>query len=176
MAGIGIMQNLKERIFVIKKGVIVSVFAVLILIVIFSNNITAPTPTTPWYQVEDWEKEVCSKWGGTQFSGQAAVTSGRTFSFAALSATAQAKKFKTPENYFLYEVAYYIDSFAEDTSYEIVMFDPDKADIFTKVAAGSLAPGAGSTGYEIYNLTQDYTHLKFTYTGGQIVTPIIRVK
>ena len=81
------MQNWKVRIIVInhKKVVVVLAFAVLFLLVVLSNNITAPTPTTPWYQVEDWEKEVCSKWGGTQFSGQAAVTSGRKFSFAALT-------------------------------------------------------------------------------------------
>jgi len=161
---------------VIKKGIIVLAFAVLILLVVFANNITAPTPTTPWYQVEDWEKEVCSKWGGTQFSGQAAITSGRKLSFGALSATMQAKKFKTLEKYYLYEVAWYIDSFSEDTDYEVLMIDPDKPDVFKRVVSGRLGPGAGTTGFETYNLTQDYTHLRFKYSGGDILTPIIRVK
>ncbi len=159
-----------------KKGIVALIFVMFILLVLFANNIIAPTPTTPWYQVEDWEKEVCSKWGGTQFSGQAAVTIGRKLSFAALSATMQGKKFKTPENYYLYEVAWYIDSFAEDTDYDVLMIDPDKPDVFKRVASGTLAPGAGTTGFEVYNLTQDYTHLRFQYTGGQILTPIIRVK
>ncbi|MBW3002189.1 hypothetical protein KY338_03460 [Candidatus Woesearchaeota archaeon] len=172
------MQNWKVRIIVInhKKVVVVLAFAVLFLLVVLSNNITAPTPTTPWYQVEDWEKEVCSKWGGTQFSGQAAVTSGRKFSFAALTATVQGKRLKTPENFYLYEVAWYIDSFAEDIDYEISLFHPDNAEVFKIVEAGRLVPEAGTTGYQVYNLTQDFTHIKFKYTGGQVVTPIIQVR
>jgi len=159
-----------------KKGLVVLVFAVLFLLVVLANTITAPTPTTPWYQVEDWEKEVCSKWGGTQFSGQAVVTMGRKLSFGALSATMQAKKFRTPENYYLYEVGWYIDSFAEDMDYDVIMLDPEKPDVFRRVVSGRLVPDAGTTGFETYNLTQDFTHLRFKYTGGEMLIPIIRVK
>lgn len=154
----------------------VLVFAVLVFLVLLANNIIAPTPTAPWYEVEDWEKEVCSKWGGTQFSGQEAVVSGRKFSFAGLTATAQASKFRSPEGFYQYEVAWYLDSFAELTDYELVLFDSDNPDVFMRVDSGSLQPGAGTTGFEVYNLTQDYTHLRLKYTGGQVVAPVARVR
>ena len=158
----------------IKK--ILLVFGIFILLVLLANNIIAPTPKTPWYAVEPWEEEVCSKWGGTEFAGQEAVTSGRNFAWSTMTATAQGKKFKTPENYYLYEVGWYLDSFGQLTDYELVMINPAKADLRYLVDSGSLEPESGTIGYEIYNLTSDYTHLKLTYTGGSITTPIITVR
>lgn len=158
----------------IKKAIIVLVC--FILIVLLANTILAPGPRTPWYQVEHWEEEVCSKWGGTQFSGQEAVTAGRKFSFAKMTATAQAKKFKTPENFYLYEVGWYIDSFAELIDYELVLTNPSKPGLRHRIISGSLAPEAGTVGYEIYNLTDDYTELVLQYSGGSVATPIIEVK
>lgn len=155
---------------------IVLVFAVLVFLVLLANNILAPTPTAPWYEVEDWEKEVCSKWGGTQFSGQEAVVSGRKLSFAALTATAQARRFRSPEGFYQYEVAWYLDSFSQLTDYEIVLFDSSSPEAFRRVASGSLQPGAGTTGFEVYNLTQDYSHLRLKYSGGQVVSPVVRVR
>ena len=158
-----------------KKSVVLLVFVSFILLFLLANNISAPTPTTPWYEVEDWEKEVCSKWGGTRFAGQEAVTTGRKFSWAAMTATVQGKKLKTPENYYLYEVGWYIDSFSEVTDYEILLINPSKLDWKYKVASGSLSPDSGTVGYEVFNLTQDYTHITLVYSGGTVTTPIIQV-
>lgn len=158
----------------VKKASVV--FACFIFLVLFANNIIAPPPKALWYQVDDWEKEVCSKWGGAQSPVQEAVTFGRVFSYGALSATVQGNKFRTPENNYIYDVAYYIDSFAEDTDYEILLVNPARADVFKRVAGGRLAPGAGKAGFETYNLTQDFTHIKLTYTGGHIMSPIMQVK
>ena len=168
------LQSLRGRIIVIKKLIVI--LACFVLIVLLANTIFAPSPRTPWYQVEHWEEEVCSKWGGTQFSGQEAVTSGRKISFAKMTATAQAKKFKTPENFYLYEIAYYIDSFAELIDYELVLTDPAKPDLRHRILSGSLAPEAGTMGYEVYNLTDDYSELVLKYTGGSVTTQIIEVR
>lgn len=160
----------------IKKTVVLLIFACFISIVLLSNIITAPTPKTPWYQVEPWEEEVCSKWGGTRFSDQEAVTAGRKIAWATMTATAQAKKFKTPENFYLYEVAWYLDSYGKLIDYELVLTDPSKPDLRHRIVSGSLSPEAGTMGYEIYNLTDDYSELVLKYTGGSVTTPIIEVR
>lgn len=158
----------------IKK--ILVVLVCFVLLVLLANTILAPSPRAPWYQVEDWEAEVCSKWGGTQFSGQEAVTEGRKLSFAKMTATAQAKRFRAPENFYVYEVGWYIDSFAELIDYELVLINPSKPGLRRRVVSGSLAPEAGAVGYETYNLTDDYTELVLQYSGGSVTTPIIEVK
>lgn len=159
-----------------KKIILLLVFAGFVSIVLLSNIITAPTPKTPWYQVEPWEEEVCSKWGGTRFSDQEAATAGRKIAWATMTATAQAKKFKTPENFYLYEVAWYLDSYGKLIDYELVLTNPSKPGLRHRIVSGSLAPEAGTMGHEIYNLTDEYTELVLKYTDGSVATPIIEVR
>lgn len=166
-----------------KLGKVIIIFASFILIVLLANNmhavlleamgLRAQYKEPAWHEVEEWEKEVCSKWGGTSFAGQEAVTSGRKFSWAAMTATVQGKKTRTKEKAYIYEVAWYIDSFSETTNYEILMINPAKPELRQLVDSGSLAPEAGAIGYETYNMTQDFTHIKLAYKGGSMTTPII---
>jgi len=175
---------------VTKKTTVFVIFAAFILIVIFAGNmhaqilpaqiesaigITEWHKDLPWYEVQQWEKDVCSRWGGTGTSGQAAVTTGRKLSWASMSATVQGKKFKTPEKNYIYEVSWYIDSFSESTNYEITMINPSKPELKYLVDSGSLGPETGTIGHEAYNLTQDFTQIKLTYSGGAITTPIAEV-
>lgn len=184
------MQILKVKITVTNRTTVLLIFAAFILIVIFADNmhaqilpaqiesalgITGLHKDLPWYEVQQWEKDVCSKWGGTGTAGQEAVTTGRKLSWASMSATVQGKKFKTPEKTYIYEVAWYVDSFSELTNYEITMINPAKPTLKHLIDSGSLGPESGSIGQEIYNLTQDFTQIKFTYSGGAITTPIIEV-
>ena len=165
---------------------ILLIFLAFILLVLFANNLHAAITELlgvesgyerpPWYEVDEWEEDVCSKWGGTSFAGQAATTTGRKLSWAKMTATVQAKKFKTKENYWVYEVGWYIDSFSEKTDYDIKLINEANSDLFYLVDSGSLAPESGKTGYEVYNLTDNYDVVRFTYTGGAITTPIIQVK
>jgi len=183
------MQSLKVRITVIKKRInkkLFFVFALFILIVLFANNFHAVIPELfgieswyarpPWYEVDDWETDVCSKWGGTSFAGQAAVTTGRKLSWADMTATVQAKKFKSKEKYFIYEVGWYLDSFGKKLSYDIKLINEARPDLFYLVDEGSLLPESGKTGFEVYNLTDDYDAVRFTYTGGAVTVPVIWVK
>ncbi|MEM4263596.1 MAG: hypothetical protein QW666_01720 [Candidatus Woesearchaeota archaeon] len=168
------------------NGSRLTVYAIVIfiLIVLLANNmhavileklgIRAEYKEPAWHEVEEWEKEVCSKWGGTGTAGsQGAITSGRKLSWASMTATVQGKKTRTKEKEYIYEVAWYIDSFSETTNYEILMINPAKPELRHLVDSGSLAPEKGTIGYETYNMTQDFTHIKLTYTGGSITTPII---
>jgi len=165
---------------------ILLIFAVFILIVLFANNMHALLlellgtesfyDRPPWYEVDEWEADVCSKWGGTDFAGQAVTTAGRKFSWAEMTATVQASKFKTKENYFVYQVGWYLDSFGEQTDYEIKLVSESNQDIFYLVDSGTLSPESGKIGYEAYNLTENFDIVRFTYTGGAISIPIIQVK
>ncbi len=166
-----------------KKTKIAIIFAIFIMLVLLANNmhavlleaigLQAAYKELPWHEVEEWEKEVCSKWGGTITPGQEATTTGRKLSWAAMTATVQGKRTLTKEKAYIYEVAWYIDSFSETTNYEILMINPSKPDLRHLVDSGSLAPERGAIGYETYNMTQDFTHIKLTYTGGSITTRII---
>ena len=169
------MTNFKTKIAII--------FAAFILLVLLANNIhavileklglRAEYKELAWHEVAPWEKEVCSKWGGTITPGQEATTTGRKLSWASMTATVQGKKTRTMEKAYIYEVAWYIDSFSETTSYDISMINPSKPELKYRIDSGSLAPERGAIGYETYNMTQDFTHIKFTYTGGSMTTPII---
>ena len=165
-----------------KIGIIISFIALIILFTSINYaqmgipGIPIWYEEVPWYQVEDWEVDVCSKWGGTEFAGQAATTSGRKVPFATMSATVQGKKFKTLEGNFVYEAAWYIESYAEVTNYEITFINSKEPQARHQIDAGALSPESGAQGYDTYDLTEDYTHIKLQYTGGHVQVPIIQVR
>lgn len=172
------------KITVTKKVLIVVVCMILLVLILnsmtgiaqFVFDIRPPWfKESPWYEVEQWEKDVCSLWGGTGFAGQEATTTGTRIPFGTLSATAQAHKLKTPDGKFIYDVAWYIDSFQEDISFELTMINP-VTDAKHFIYGQTLGPGSGSTNYQVIESDKDYTQLRLTYTGGSVTTRIIEVR
>jgi len=89
-----------------KKSVLI-----LTVMLLFSVIFTASDSTIPdWYKVENWEIEVCSKWGGTadaQTHGGSAEGKGYMFQ---TTVTLQGQKYMVEEdgeNKTIYEAAWY---------------------------------------------------------------------
>jgi len=131
-------------------------------------------PTLPWYNVEPWEVEVCHKWGGRLQPVQGVVEQGTT-TFGDMTMTVQGKRVKTFAGEFLYEVAYYLESFAAVTRYQIEMINP-KQQTAKLIASGELGPQSGAADFVTDYLNETFTHVRLTHDRGVIVSPIIEVR
>lgn len=126
-----------------------------------------------WYKVEDWEVEVCSKWGGT---GQAQTYTGGVMSteFHKQAATVQAhlkEHYAGDKNLYVYEVSWYLQPISGQEKYEVIL----KGDSTEKkIATGSAPSTAGDAGYYAeQNTSVNYTSVILDYESGSIEAPIV---
>lgn len=126
-----------------------------------------------WYDIEDWETDVCSKWGGRQ-QAENSATSQPTEAYGDITITMQAKKTKTDTDT-LYEVTYLLDAYSTATNYEIKLAHT-KTNQEKEITQGKLSPGTGTADYWMQNLKENYNVATIKHDKGLIVIPIIEQK
>ena len=114
-----------------------------------------------WYTVEDWELEVCRKWGGTAQAYN--VVNGPTY-LSQTTVTLQGEKTVNPDETILYEVAYYIED-ALDRSIEFAVRLKNSENNKYKRVVGrtSLNAGEVKSDYWAQYLTEEYDQVHLGY-------------
>lgn len=133
----------------------------------------AKTPKTAWYNVEDWETEVCSKWAGSTAPENAETESGYV-SYGTASMTVQAMK-TTLENQTLYEIYYYIEPYDGEQAYTLQIINEEKQ-LVKEIASGTIGVSAGVADYYTEYLSQDYNEARLVHKYGSFKVPIIEKK
>lgn len=128
------------------------------------------TPKTAWYNVEDWETEVCSKWAGSTAPENAETEAGY-FAYGTASMTIQAMK-TTLGNQTLYEIYYYIEPYDGEQTYSLQLINEDKQ-IEKEIASGTIGVNAGVTDYYTEYLAQNYNEARLVHKYGAFKVPII---
>ena len=127
----------------------------------------ASTSKTPWYQVADWEVDVCSKWGGLGLARQGA-TPDKSISLGIMTFTVQARKSPTA-NATLYEIGAYLDSVDPNTPYSLRLVNTLTGSEY------SLRKGTQSIlqDYIVEELKEEYTHVLLNTVRGKVLFPIV---
>ena len=151
------------------------IIATIIGIILFAGIAYAgvKTPKTTWYNVEDWETEVCSKWAGSSAPENAETEAGY-FSYGTASMTIQAMK-TTLGNQTLYEVYYYIEPYDGEQTYTLQLINEDKQ-ITKDIASGTIGVNAGVADYYTEYLAQNYNEARLVHKYGTFKVPIIEKK
>lgn len=131
------------------------------------------TPKTTWYEVEDWETEICSKWSGESAPENAETETGY-FSYGTASMTIQAMK-TTLGNQTLYEIYYYIEPYDGEQTYTIQLINEAKQ-LTKDIASGTIGVSAGVADYYVEYLLQDYTEARLVHKYGEFKVPIVERK
>lgn len=149
-----------------KKTILLIIFILLIGIAYAGVR----TPTTPWYDVQEWEIEVCSKWAG-QSSPENAETETGYFSYGTTSMTIQAYKTNLGDKYF-YEVYYYIEPYLETQQYNLQLVN--EAQRLTKeISSGTIGVNSGVADYYTEYLTENYNEVRLVHKYGAFKIPIV---
>ena len=136
----------------------------MLLVTLGASDSTIPE----WYSVEEWEIEVCSKWGGTaeaqQHGGKA---EGSSFMFDT-TITLQAAKV-LDGNDTIYEVAWYFRPTDSQQKYEVSLVGKSTKEIYT----GNAQPGTGDSNYHAEFSKQKYDSAILRYETGLLEVPIV---
>ena len=139
---------------------------------IISQTLTK-TQKLPWYEVQGWEVDACSKWGG-RTQAENSETFQPAQSYGDMTITLQARKTKSL-NETLYEVTYFMESYSATTDYTIKLVN-QKTGETKEITKGNLGPESGTTDYWTEYLKEDYTIAEIDYAKGKIIVPIIEVR
>ncbi|MBW3013849.1 hypothetical protein KY335_01240 [Candidatus Woesearchaeota archaeon] len=143
----------------------------LILIIIFSLiiPIAFSAPIANWYAVQDWELDVCNKWGGTVTDG---TVSGRfraqTDIIQSTTVTLQAHKIVGPQNA-TYEIAWYVEPAMNAMAISIYL----KGTQNFLVANGTADFRAPSVGYWAGDLPANYSEAIIQFSGETLSVPVV---
>lgn len=152
------------------KCIIYVVLCLLLLPMITSKD----DNTLPWYSVEDWEIEVCSKWGGTATSQQNAGTaSGSSYMFMTTITLQGQKTLVTTAtgNTTLYEAAWYFRPLNRQQQYSIVFIGT--ANNMKTVYKASASPETGDSNYYAEESTESFDKVRIIYETGTLTVPIM---
>ncbi|MFW6013721.1 MAG: hypothetical protein ACOCZ6_01530 [Nanoarchaeota archaeon] len=150
----------------------------ILLIILFGISASAYGSFDPrvddWYEVEDWEIEICSKWGGT---GQAERHSGAVMQtpLHEMATTVQGEyteydSEEEGEKTRIYEFSWYLQPIGGQESYTVTA----KGDEDFVIADGTAAPAFGDAGYHATEETDvNYTSVVLEYDSGKIEAPIV---
>ena len=123
-----------------------------------------------WYQVSDWELDVCSKWGGTGRAQSGTTNQEGETRLSQLEVTLQGFKMQV-EDEILYEIAWYLKPFSGEEEYTVTLVGKDRLEVYS----GSASSTAGSNGYDARyvdaNVSYDTVELK--YDSGKLEVPIV---
>ncbi|MDO8741008.1 MAG: hypothetical protein Q7J54_05555 [Candidatus Woesearchaeota archaeon] len=114
-----------------------------------------------WYAVEDWELEVCSKWGGTDEAQRGSATS--DIYLSQLTVALQAEKTAFPDNTTLYEVSYYIQPFSEDIQFAIKLANSQNDTDYDIVTVTTASISAGASGFTAFYSDEFFDLAKIGY-------------
>jgi len=133
--------------------------------------VTFSDPTIDdWYDVEDWEIEVCSKYGGTAEAqtGVTAKAQGDAYMYQT-TVTLQGQKSKSGDSY-IYETAWYFRPMNEDQEYSIELIGPGVSkEIYKNAATKEL----GDSNYHAEESNVQYDSVKIIYETGTLTVPIV---
>ncbi len=147
---------------------------IFLVFMIYIIAVSASQYIMPWYAVEDWEIEACSKWGGTT---QAATISSGTVGSSFLdqtTVTLQAQATAMNDSYgqvtYTYEVAWYFQPVQNQQAYKVQLLGPDKTKDIYK---GSATVSNGDSNYYAEETTTRYDKAKIIYETGTLLVPVV---
>ncbi len=154
-----------------KKRLLMLIFVFMIYII----AVSASQFIMPWYAVEDWEIEACSKWGGTtQATTISTGTVGSSF-LDQTTVTLQAQKTVMNDSdgklTSVYEVAWYFQPVQNDQSYKVQLLGPGKTD---EIFKGSSTAVNGDSGYYAEETSSGFDKAKIIYETGSLLVPIVQ--
>lgn len=131
-----------------------------------------------WYDVEEWEVEVCSQWGGTADVQKSAATpfGSETYLYS-MAITLQAEKkrhYLGASNYtYVYDVGWYIQPITGSVDYKVYLID--ESDNEKLIADGAANMATGDSGYYAEeNTTKAFSSAKIVYgEGSGLIVPIV---
>ncbi len=121
-----------------------------------------------WYEVSDWELDVCTKWGGTGRAQSGHISQEGETRISQLEVTLQAYKAEYEGNT-LYEVAWYIKPFRGEEEYTVLLDGDQELEIY----AGSATNTAGDNGYDARHMNASFESATIIYDSGRLVVPIV---
>jgi hypothetical protein len=130
-----------------------------------------------WYEVSQWEIEVCSKWGGSELV-QAGATTAKPISLSQLTLTMQAEgiyfdDFNIPnssvEN--LYTVSWYIQPVAGEIEYNIVLVTSDGST--APLTSGKASYQSAGFGHEALYHPSIFTRARMNFGDNALELPIV---
>jgi hypothetical protein len=121
-----------------------------------------------WYEVSDWELDVCSKWGGTGRAQSSHISQEGETRLSQLEVTLQAFRAEY-EGSTLYEVAWYIKPFSGEEEYTVIMDGEKELEIYS----GSATSTAGDNGYDARHINASFDSVEIRYDSGRLVVPIV---
>ncbi|MBU1946852.1 MAG: hypothetical protein KKC54_07855 [Nanoarchaeota archaeon] len=164
------MRNRKLLINKIIKSVSIFFIAVSLLIIVSGSS-----KIKDWYEVEDWELDVCSKWGGTEEAQSGATTSSK-FYLSQTTLSLQARKQiygldQINETKNLYTASWYLEPM-EEKEYKIELIGASPKTI----GSGTASYESPANGYYADYHNETYTDIKMTYGDEWINVPIIVIR
>ncbi len=129
-----------------------------------------------WYKVEDWELDVCSKWGGAKQAYHYETSNNNKIYLSQLTLTLQAEKIVYPSNNsVLYKVSWYFEPAKGEYKYEINLLKNGGSSPkqISSGAASYESPAVGS--YAEY-LNEDYAYAQLVYENKWVKVPIIETE
>ncbi|MBL7050953.1 hypothetical protein ISS04_02195 [Candidatus Woesearchaeota archaeon] len=132
------------------------------------------TPKTNWYDVEDWEVDVCSR-GVDVPEIQSSPDSGDSSYVYDFTFTLNAQETEL-YNVSLYEVSYYIEPMDGNITFQVFLLGPG---ISTNVTGEMISkPNGGKAGYEFIEYEKGvYTEAQIDYWGhasGSYTVPVVK--
>lgn len=154
----------------LKQGVFIG------LLLVFFMLLTAAEfdyRESDWYEVEDWEVEVCSKWGGAK---EAESHTGGVYSteFDEMAATVQASMeniSNEDEEMYVYEVSWYLQPMEGSEEYKVSLGGENSETI----KKGSAPSTTGDSGYYAEeNSSTVYEHVILEYEDDKLKAPVVK--
>ncbi|MBN2457607.1 hypothetical protein JXB31_00575 [Candidatus Woesearchaeota archaeon] len=133
-----------------------------------------------WYDVSDWEVEVCSRWGGgnqpQSYSGPGLTATSIAGNFETV--TVQGQKTVTDfrgEKTYLYEASWYYQPMTGSRSYKVyLMRNSHKKQIYE--GSSTAQTGDGNYDAEKYSTDPGYTHILIEYSDSGSLKSEIQLK
>lgn len=164
-------------IIIVLTSLIVHAFAFLlplILVADFVGQFMKEKPSKlPWYEVQQWELDVCSKWGGRTQAEQSTAED-TTTAYGDATVSLQARKIKG-NNEALYEITYFIESYTLDTDY-IIRLTNEKKGLTREITRGKLGPATSTADFWAQYLPEEYTTITLDYAKGPTTAPVVEVR
>ena len=161
------------------KKLITLLLAIIILSsVVYAKSKQFDPEVDDWYKVEQWELEVCSKWGGTE-AAQAGAELSQPIYLSVLTLTLQAEKVDQPDNTSLFKVTWYIEPAAGEVSYQVELIGNSPLSpwiVQQSSTATNSNPGIGFFA-KYFNITEKLTQAQIIYSNNQFVkVPVVKVE
>lgn len=144
----------------------------ILYILLIATLVTADV-VLDWYAVEDWELEVCSKWGGTEEAQSGASYSSPIFlSQTTLSLQAKKETYDQIENASsLYKVSWYLEPI-EDINYQVLLRGNESP---ITIAEGEVTYDQPAQGYYAAYHNNSYTKIRMIYGGEWIELDVVEI-